>query len=139
MNRNFPLKLKKIDLIFIVISVILSLVFFFMIFLYDSFSNGERYLNVYYQNQKIEELYIRINNYQNTERFVIRKKNYPNLIDDFYVEVNEELGIRAIDEDCPNKECEKMNWVNVPNLEIVCIPNNIRMYISVLSSSYIVI
>ena len=134
MHNNFSLKFKKIDIVFIVVSLILSVAFLFIVLEINNSQEGKRYLNVYHQNERIEELHINIDETENTI-FTLSKEKYPHLLNDFYIEINSEKGIRALDIDCPDKDCEKMGWVNIPNLEIICIPNDVRMYISVDSSS----
>lgn len=142
MNNNFSLKFKKIDIIFVVISLVISILFLFSMLQINNNQEGKRYLNVYHQNQRIKELYFDIDEkFSNLEtnetscEFILTKKQYPHLISDFHIEVDKEKGIRAFDIDCPDKDCEKMGWINIPNLEIICIPNDIRMYISIDSHS----
>lgn len=135
MNNNFSLKFKKMDIIVIIVSLIAIVSVFLGVYLYNKNQEGDRYLNVYHQNEKIQELYINIDEIGQTQKFVLKKEKYPHLLNDFYIEVDNEKGIRTIDIDCPDKDCEKMGWVNLPNLEIICVPNDVRMYISVNSSS----
>ena len=60
MHNNFSLKFKKIDIVFIVVSLILSVAFLFIVLEINNSQEGKRYLNVYHQNERIEELHINI-------------------------------------------------------------------------------
>ena len=58
------------------------------------------------------------------------KEKYPDLLGDFYIDINKDKGIRVHDVTCPNLTCEKQGWVNIANLPIVCIPNDVRVVIN---------
>ncbi|MGM9857680.1 MAG: NusG domain II-containing protein [Bacilli bacterium] len=135
MNRNFSLKFKVVDIIIIVASAIAAISLMVGIFIYNSSFSGERYVCIYYKGEELKEYRTEIDKLEETYTVVLTKEKYPDLLGDFYIDINKDKGIRVHDVTCPNLTCEKQGWVNITNLPIVCIPNDIRVVINSTDSS----
>lgn len=128
MNSNFPLKFKKFDIIIIAISIISAIAFIISIFAINgSFNSNHRYVNIYHQNQKLDQYTIDLNTLIENKTITLSKEEYPKLIDDFIIELDPKKGVRVKEVDCYDYTCLNQGWVNIINLPIVCIPNDVRI------------
>ena len=130
MNRNFSLKFKIIDIIIIAVSALASISLMVGIFIYNSAFSGNRYVCIYYKSEELKEYRTDIDKLDETYTIILTKEKYPDLLGDFYIDINKDKGIRVHDVTCPNLTCEKQGWVNIANLPIVCIPNDVRVVIN---------
>ncbi|MCF0117162.1 MAG: NusG domain II-containing protein [Bacilli bacterium] len=134
MNRNFSLKFKKIDIVGIIITFILSLSFMIGVLVYFNTSSKSRYVEVYHQNVLLKDYTTNLNTLTEEKTLILKKEDYPKLKDDFTILMNNEKGIRVINITCDDNTCMNQNWVNIVGLPIICIPNQVKVIIK--SSTY---
>ena len=130
MNKNFSLKHSIKDIILVSISLVIAIVFIVVILLSNkAFSSNNRYLNVYHQNTRLN-ININLNDLTENQIIVLKKEDYPRLIDDFKIEVSNKKGVRVKEVTCYDNTCINQGWINVVNLPIVCIPNDVKIVLT---------
>ena len=130
MNKNFSLKHSIKDIILVSISLVIAIVFIMVILLSNkAFSSNNRYLNVYHQNTRLN-ININLNDLTENQIIVLKKEDYPRLIDDFKIEVSNKKGVRVKEVTCYDNTCINQGWINVVNLPIVCIPNDVKIVLT---------
>ena len=131
MNKNFSLKFKKSDIFVIAISILIAISLIVGILLVNKpKEKGGRYVNIYHQNQRLDQYNVDLDTLSKDIEIVLKKEEYPRLLNDFTIQLSKEKGIRVVNITCYDSTCEKQGWVNIPNLPIVCIPNDVRVEIS---------
>lgn len=130
MNKNFSLKHSIKDIILVSISLVIAIVFIVVILLSNkAFSSNNRYLNVYHQNTRLN-ININLNDLTENQIIVLKKEDYPRLINDFKIEVSNKKGVRVKEVTCYDNTCINQGWINVVNLPIVCIPNDVKIVLT---------
>ena len=130
MNKNFSLKHSIKDIILVSISLVIAIVFIMVILLSNkAFSSNKRYLNVYHQNTRLN-ININLNDLTENQMIVLKKEDYPRLINDFKIEVSNKKGVRVKEVTCYDNTCINQGWINVVNLPIVCIPNDVKIVLT---------
>lgn len=130
MNKNFSLKHSIKDIILVSISLVIAIVFIMVILLSNkAFSSNKRYLNVYHQNTRLN-ININLNDLTENQIIVLKKEDYPRLINDFKIEVSNKKGVRVKEVTCYDNTCINQGWINVVNLPIVCIPNDVKIVLT---------
>lgn len=130
MNKNFSLKHSIKDIILVSISLVIAIVFIVVILLSNkAFSSNKRYLNVYHQNTRLN-ININLNDLTENQIIVLKKEDYPRLINDFKIEVSNKKGVRVKEVTCYDNTCINQGWINVVNLPIVCIPNDVKIVLT---------
>lgn len=130
MNKNFSLKHSIKDIILVSISLVIAIVFIVVILLSNKvFSSNNRYLNVYHQNTRLN-ININLNDLTENQIIVLKKEDYPRLINDFKIEVSNKKGVRVKEVTCYDNTCINQGWINVVNLPIVCIPNDVKIVLT---------
>lgn len=130
MNKNFSLKHSIKDIILVSISLVIAIVFIMVILLSNkAFSSNNRYLNVYHQNTRLN-ININLNDLTENQIIVLKKEDYPRLINDFKIEVSNKKGVRVKEVTCYDNTCINQGWINVVNLPIVCIPNDVKIVLT---------
>ncbi|MDD7735920.1 MAG: NusG domain II-containing protein [Bacilli bacterium] len=130
MNKNFSLKHSIKDIILVSISLVIAIVFIVVILLSNkAFSSNNRYLNVYHQNTRLN-ININLNDLTENQIIILKKEDYPRLINDFKIEVSNKKGVRVKEVTCYDNTCINQGWINVVNLPIVCIPNDVKIVLT---------
>lgn len=130
MNKNFSLKHSIKDIILVSISLVIAIVFIMVILLSNkAFSSNNRYLNVYHQNTRLN-ININLNDLTENQIIILKKEDYPRLINDFKIEVSNKKGVRVKEVTCYDNTCINQGWINVVNLPIVCIPNDVKIVLT---------
>ena len=130
MNKNFSLKYSIKDIILVSISLVIAIVFIVVILLSNkAFSSNNRYLNVYHQNTRLN-ININLNDLTENQIIILKKEDYPRLINDFKIEVSNKKGVRVKEVTCYDNTCINQGWINVVNLPIVCIPNDVKIVLT---------
>ena len=130
MNKNFSLKHSIKDIILVSISLVIAIVFIVVILLSNkAFSSNNRYLNVYHHNTRLN-ININLNDLTENQIIVLKKEDYPRLINDFKIEVSNKQGVRVKEVTCYDNTCINQGWINVVNLPIVCIPNDVKIVLT---------
>ncbi len=122
MKNNFSLKFNIFDILIAILAILIS-VSSIIIVNYKANSNGDRIINIQYQNTSIAKI-----NYDELKEdmvYVIKKEDYPDLYGDFTVEISIDKGVRVHNITCPNHTCEKYGYISKKGKSIVCIPNGV--------------
>lgn len=135
MNNNFSLKFKKWDILVIVIALVISSSLLVGILSVKKANSKHRFVQIAHKNVVIEELTTSLDDLQENKTITLKKEDYPSLLGDFVIELSKSKGVRAYEVECPNHTCTKQGWINVPNLPIICIPNQMRIEIVSTNSS----
>lgn len=130
MHKNFSLKFRIFDIFVIAISLILSIILIIVIVSINNPFSKKRYVEIYHQNTRLEQYRIELDKVDEQIEIVLKKTDYPRLLGDFTIYINSKKGIKVDHVTCPNHTCEKQGWVNVTNLQILCIPNDVRVVIT---------
>ena len=121
MKNNFSLKFNLFDLIIIAISGFIAIAS--IVFTNIYYDQDSKIVQIQYKNEIIQEIdYESING---SYFYTLKKEDYPDLYDDFVIEINSEKGIRVYEVTCPNNYCKHQGWVKMSGYPIVCVPNGV--------------
>lgn len=126
MQRNFSLKIKKIDILIITIFLIISI---FLVFMITNKKVNKRTLNIYIDNVLLEDKLLNIDSLNDEITICLSKKEYSKLNDDVTILVNKDKGVCIQNVKCNDYTCKKMGWVNINNVPITCVINNLVIVI----------
>ena len=129
MKSNFSLKFKVFDaflLIFIAISIISSIVITNVVYAKKS-ENSDRIAQIYCRNELVKE--VNLEDISGEYSFTLKKENHDNLRDDMLIIFNEDKGVCITYVDCIDYRCKKAGWINKFGEQLVCLPNQVRIYI----------
>ncbi|MDD6302584.1 MAG: NusG domain II-containing protein [Bacillales bacterium] len=127
MHKGFSLKFKVFDIFVIVFTLLASTGIILGVMLKNK--GNERIVRIYHQNALIENCQVDLNTLTQDMEIVLKKEDYPKLIADFTIQISPKKGIRVHNIECYDHTCENMGWINIPNLDIICIPNDVRVVI----------
>lgn len=123
MKNNFSLKFKFFDIfvvafcaVCIIIGIILSTISL------SQKIDDDCVVKICHGNDVLLE--VDMKDVEEEKTIVLTKEEYPFLLGDFTVIINETYGVCVKNVTCPNHACEKMGWVDSVNFLISCLPNN---------------
>lgn len=134
MKNNFSLKFKIFDvfiLCFALVCIIASIVGTNIAFAKSN--NLSKKVQIYYQNELIEEKQIELDSLKEDIEIVLLKSQYESLLGDMTISISKEKGICISEVVCPNHTCEKQGWIKNVGYPIVCIPNGVYIIITSVS------
>lgn len=134
MKNNFSLKFKISDifiLCFALFCIIVSIVGTNIAF--ASSNNLSKKVQIYYQNQLLEDKQIELNYLTEEVKIILSKTEYSDLHGNMTILVNKDKGICISEVVCPDHTCKNQGWINKVGYPIVCVPNGV--YIIITSAS----
>ena len=129
MKSNFSLKFKLFDVIllsFILFSIVASIVATNIIYANKS-KNSDRLVQIYCRNELVHE--VNLEEVDGEYNFILNKDKYDNLRDNMTIVFNEEKGVCILEVNCLDYRCKKAGWINKFGEQLVCLPNQVRIYI----------
>lgn len=129
MKTNFSLKFKLFDIIilsFVIVAIVASIITTNVIF-GRAFSKKNN-VEVYYQNELVRE--IKLDDLEGRVEVILTKKEFPNLLGDLKILIDEYDGICMDEVVCPNHTCVRQGWVKKVGYPITCLPNGVYVIIT---------
>lgn len=123
MKNNFSLKFKIFDVFIIAFSVVCIVIGI----IYSSISFAKKFdddciVKICHGNDVLME--VNMEDVDGEMEIVLTKEEYPFLLGDFTVLINDTYGVCVTNITCPNHACEKMGWIDSLNFPVTCLPNN---------------
>lgn len=129
MKSNFPLKFKLFDIIIlavVIIGIISSIVGINIAYAKKD-ENSVRMVQIYCRNELVIE--INLDEVDGVFSYTLQKDKYENLRDDMVITFDEEKGVCISYVNCVDYRCKKAGWINKFGEQLVCLPNQVRVYI----------
>ena len=133
MSNKFNLKFNIYDVVVGVISIALVIILLIVNntgLVRSKENTNNKVVYIYHKTKKLDECTTYYNSMESEEiKVVLKKEKYSYLLGDMTILINKEKGIRIADVTCPNHLCENTGWMNIVGMPIVCLPNDIQVFI----------
>ena len=130
-NKKFSLKFNFFDVLVAFLATILaiSLIVINNVMFKTDENYDNKVANVYYDSELIKSKPFK--EIEDGEEFeiILKKKEYPLLLDDMTILISKEKGVRIAEEKSPQKICSRQGWVDKTEVPVVCLPNSVYVVI----------